>query len=120
MGNAYLTAPAIQSGASCKTSPTIKVRIVNQSSLASPSIIVQAKDWTAGGTVKAQTAAAFPLAAKESKELVLTPVASKDAEPSPRMSLAIVDWTKSLQGHTSNGGIFVNTTRSCSLAFALE
>jgi hypothetical protein len=28
--------------------------------------------------------------------------------------------TKSLQSHASDGGIFVNTTRSCSLAFNLS
>lgn len=36
------------------------------------------------------------------------------------MKLSMVDWTKSLGGHTSDGGIFINTVRSCSLDFDLQ
>jgi hypothetical protein len=115
-GNAYLYSPAVTFNANCGAAPTIKVKIVNKSSLSSPSLIVQAKDFS-NGQVKSQTAAAFPLAAGESKDLLLTPVAANSGEPAAKMNLAIVDWSKSLQGNTSNGGIFINTTRSCSLKF---
>jgi hypothetical protein len=120
-GNAYLTAPALQSSASCAGGPTIKATIIDKSSLSSPSLIVQAKEWTADGKVRSQTAAAFPLATNESKAVLLAPVASSaGAEPTTKLKLGIVDWTKSLQGHTSDGGIFVSTTRSCTLSFALD
>lgn len=118
-GNAYLYAPSLQNGGSCGSVPTLKVRIMNKSTLSSPSIIVQEKDWTTG-QVKAQTSAAFPLGAGEDKEVLLTAVSNSGGEPPARMGLAIVDWTKSLKGHTSSGGIFVNTTRNCSLSVALD
>ena len=119
-GNAYLTSPVVQMNANCGSAPTIKVTMINQSSLSSPSVIVQAKEWSEGGKVKSQTSAAFPISGGESKALLLTPVyANAGGEPTTKLHLGIVDWTKSLQGHTSDGGIFVNTTRSCSLAFTL-
>jgi len=118
-GNAYLTAPTLVSAPVCGAGPTIKVRMVNKSTASSPSIIVQAKEWTAAAPVKAQTAAAFPIAASESKDLVLTPVASASGDVPAKLALHIVDWTKSLGGHTSDGGIFVNTTRTCTLDFDL-
>lgn len=114
-GNAYLQSPKIVSPATCgKPAPTVKVTVINHAAASSPSLIVQERDWSAASTVKGQTAAAFPIAANEMKEVVLTPVPSA-SEPSAKMKLTIVDWTKSLGGHTSDGGIFVNTTRSCSL-----
>lgn len=119
-GNAYLTSPALVTAPSCGKGPTLKVRIVNKAAVSSPSIIVQAKDWSAGGAVKAQTSAALPLASNEQKELLLTPVSNGDGDVPAKMKLGIVDWTKSLKGHTSDGGIFVNTSRSCSLAFDLD
>ena len=119
-GNVYLTAPAIAAAPACGKGPAVKVRIVSRAAASSPSLIVQAKDWSASGQVRSQTAAAFPLASGEQKELVLAPVSGGELEPPAKMKLAIVDWTKSLGGHTADGGIFVNTTRSCSLDFALE
>ena len=120
-GNAFLKSPALTSAATCaKPSPTIKVHLQNNSAKSSPSMVVQATDAGGNRKVKAQTTAAFPLASGEDKEVLLTPYASAGSEPAERMSLGIVDWTKSLGGHTSNGGIFVNTKRSCSLAYSLE
>lgn len=119
-GNAYVTSPSIAAAPACgKAAPSIKARVVNKSAKSSPSLIVQAKDATAG-SVKAQTSAAFPLASGEQKEVLLTPVANAGAEPAVKMKLSLVDWTKSLGGRTSDGGIFVNTTRSCALDFAME
>jgi hypothetical protein len=119
-GNAYLYSPSVVMNPNCGAAPTIKVKIVNKSSLSSPSLVVQAKDWTVGGQVKSQTAAAFSLGVNESKDLTLTPVSANSGEPAAKMKLGIVDWTKSVQGNTSDGGIFINTTRSCTLSFWLE
>lgn len=118
-GNAYLTAPTLVNAPVCGAGPTIKVRIVNKSTLSSPSIVVQAKEWTAAAPVRAQTAAAFAIAPNESKDLVLTPVGSAGSDVPAKLGLHIVDWTKSLGGHTSDGGIFVNTSRTCTLDFDL-
>lgn len=121
-GNVYLTNPVIVAAPTCaKAAPAIKVSIISHAVKSSPSLIVQAKEWTAIASVKAQTSAAFPLAPNESKAVVLVPVpsASNGAEPASKMKLGITDWTKSLGGHTSDGGIFVNTTRSCALDLAL-
>lgn len=119
-GNVYLSAPSLVSGPTCGKGPTMKVRMISHASMSSPSVIVQAKEWTANGQVKAQTAAAFPIAPNEMKELLLTPVSGGNGEVPEKLALSIVDWTKSLGGHTSNGGIFLNTTRSCALDFDLE
>lgn len=116
----YLSSPSIVTAPTCGKGPTMKVRIVSKTTATSPSLIVQAKEWTAGGKVKAQTSAAFPLASRESKDLVLTPVTGGDGEVPARMHLDIVDWTKSLGGRDSDGGIFVDTTRSCALDFGME
>jgi len=117
-GNAYLTAPALVSAPTCGKGPTIRARIVNNASVGSPSLIVQAKEWSASATVHAQTSAAFPLAVRESKDVLLTPVG--DGDVPAKMALGIVDWTKSLGGRTSDGGIFVVTSRSCALDVALR
>ena len=119
-GNVYLTAPAIVSAPACGKGPTMKARIVSRAAASSPSIIVQAKEWSGSGQVKAQTAAAFPLASGEQKDLVLASTPGGDFDVPAKMKLAIVDWTKSLGGHTDDGGIFVNTTRSCTLDVGLE
>jgi hypothetical protein len=119
-GNAYLTAPSLVTAPTCSSGPTMKVRIVNKATASSPSLIVQAKEWTASGKVKAQTAAAFPLASNEQKELLLSPVAGGNGDVPAKLKVGITDWTKSLGGHTSDGGIFVNTTRSCALSFSLD
>ena len=122
-GTVYLSRPSIAAAPTCqKAAPSIKVSVVSQAAKSSPSLIVQAKEWTALAPVKAQTAAAFPIAPNELKEVVLTPVANVSkggAEPASKMKLTIVDWTKSLGGRTSDGGIFVKTTRSCALDLSL-
>lgn len=119
-GNVYLTAPTLVTAPVCGKGPTMKVRIVSKAQASSPSIIVQAKDWSATAQIKSQTAAAFPIAPQEQKELLLTPVSSGDGDVAPKLKLGIVDWTKSLGGHTSDGGIFVNTQRSCTLDVGLD
>jgi len=119
-GNAYLSRPVLVSGPTCSAGPTVKVHMINRSVYASPSIIVQAKDADATPQVRAQTSAAFPIAAGEDKELLLTPVSGVSGEVPERIRLSIQDWTKSLRGRTSDGGISVVTTRSCQLAFDLR
>lgn len=119
-GNAFLTRPVLVSAPTCNAGPTMKVRLANRSSYASPSIIVQVKDWDATPQVRSQTSAAFPIAAGEEKEVLLMPASGVSGEVPERMALSIVDWTKSLKGRTSNGGIFVNTKRSCQLAYDLH
>lgn len=36
------------------------------------------------------------------------------------MHLKIYDWSKSMGGHTADGGLIINTSRSCWLSFALD
>ncbi len=119
-GNAYLFKPSIQAGAVCGKGPAMKVTVINQSSYASPSLIVQAKEWDADPKVRSQTSAAFPIASKAMKEVALEPVTNASYEPTDKLILRITDWTKSLKGRTTDGGIYVNTTRSCSLGYALD
>lgn len=121
-GNVYLASASIAAQPVCgQVAPTLKVRVVSHAAKSSPSLIIQERESNASEKVRAQTYAAFPLAPNEEKEVTLYPVAltPHDAIPT-RLKLAIVDWTKSLGGHTSSGGIFINTTRSCSLDFGLE
>jgi hypothetical protein len=117
--NVYLTDASLLAPPTCSAGPKMKVRIASQYPGSSPSLVVQAKAAVPNGAVKAQTAAAFPLGAKEYKELTLTPVAVASSDVAPKMALEIVDWTKSLAGHIADSGITVTTTRSCTLAFAL-
>lgn len=119
-GNAYLSRPGLVSAPTCSAGPTLKVRMVNRSAYGSPSVIVQAKDWDATPQARSQTSAAFAIASGEDKELLLTPIANAAGEVPERMNLTIVDWTKSLKGRTSDGGIFVNTKRSCQLVYDLH
>jgi hypothetical protein len=72
------------------------------------------------GTVKAQTAAAFPIAAKESKDVTLTPYGTISGEPTTTLTLGIVDWTKSMAGHVGAQGVTIDTTRSCVLETVLD
>lgn len=119
-GNAYLTRPVLVSAPTCSAGPTMKVRIANRSQYSSPSLVVQVKDADATPTARSQTAAAFALSAGEDKDLQLTPVSTAYGEVPERMKLSIVDWSKSLKGRTSDGGIFVNTKRSCQLVYDLH
>lgn len=115
---AYVTGAKLVTPPTCSGGPQLTVRIYNHSGKASPSLIVQAKTPGANPVVKAQTAAAFPLAAKDYKELTLTPVNGANADVAPKLDVAINDWTHSL--NIANGGITVETKRSCTLAFGLD
>jgi hypothetical protein len=118
--NVFLTDASVLAPPSCQQGPKIKVRIGSQYSGGSPSLVVQAKTWDVAKVVKAQTAAAFPLAPKEYKDLILTPVANGNSDVAPKLILEINDWTKSLGGHIANSGILITSTRSCALAGSLE
>jgi hypothetical protein len=109
----YLQNAAIETPPTCTAGPRIKAQIVNHSKLSSPSLIVQAKD---GAVVKAQTSAAFALAAGSYKELVLTPVGAHD--PAAKEVVVITDWTHGLGTHVDHHGITVTTKRSCTVAVA--
>lgn len=116
-GKVFLTGATLITPPTCSDGPKIKVRLYSQYTGSSPSLVVQAK--TPGGVVKAQTAAAFPLGPKEYKELVLTPVANANDDVAPKLALNINDWTKSLGAMIADGNITVETTRTCTLGFAL-
>ncbi len=107
----YLTNAVLETAPSCVAGPKIKARIVNHSKISTPSLLAQARS---GESVRAQTAAAFPLAAGSYKEIVLTPVGPHDV--TAKLDLAIVDWTHVLGSHIENHGLTVTTTRNCTLA----
>lgn len=117
---AYLSRPVLVSGPTCSAGPTVKVRLVNRSGYASPSVIVHARDLDSTPQIRSQTWAAFPIAAGEEKDLQLSPVGGVTPDVPERMVLGIVDWTKSLKGRTSGGGLAIVTKRSCQLAYDLR
>jgi hypothetical protein len=110
---AYLTNVAFETPPTCTAAlPKVKALFVNNSKSSSPSLVFQAK---AGDTVKAQSTAAFPIAAHQSKEVVATPIATS-TDPMESISVSIVDWTKSLGKDLSMHDITLKTTRNCTLA----
>lgn len=119
-GSVYLASATLVQAPTCSKGAMVRARLVSNSMLSSPSLIVQAKDATAPGKVRATTEAAFPFAPKEQKDVLLTPTHGSTSDVPAKMNIAIVDWTKSLKGKTANGGLFVQTTRACQLAFLLQ
>lgn len=115
-GRVFVENATLEAAPSCNAGPKLKARIVNNSKTASPSLTVQLK---ANDVVKAQTSAAFPLAAGELKTILLTPVAGP-LDVTDKLDVFINDWTKSLGAQVANQGIRVNTTRTCSLGVAFE
>lgn len=119
-GNAYLASAVVLSSPACGNGPMVKAKIVNKSSIDAASLIIQQKDMAAPYQVKAQNQAAFSLAVNETKEVMLVPVAGSTKDVALKSKLTIYDWTKQMSGHTSDGGLVVNTSRSCWLTFAMD
>lgn len=114
--HAFFTNATIPSPPTCTKGLTINGVISNRSKKASPSLVVQAH---AGNVTKAQTPTAFPLAAGEGKKITLLPYGPA-GDPTGKLDVTVIDWTKSLGGWLLNQGMTVETTRSCTLAFKLE
>lgn len=121
-GNVYISSASIVAQPACGVlAPRLKVHVVSRAAKSSPSLIIQEKEWNAPQKVRAQNPAAFSLAPNEEKDVVLENVSLLPWEETPAtLRLGIVDWTKSLGGHTSNGGIIIHTTRACTLDFDLK
>lgn len=114
-GNVYLTNIAIVTAPTCTAGVKVKAQVANQSKLTSPSLLVQVHN---GSTVKAQTAAAFPLGLGEHKEVLATPVGNP-GEMFDRLEVTLVDWSKGLGSKLVNHSAQVQTKKSCVLAYAL-
>jgi hypothetical protein len=106
----------VESAPTCTTGLKAKVTVRNNSKLSSPSILVHASN---GGTVKAQTPAAFPIAVGQSKDVIVEPYGAQSGDPTA-LTLTIVDWTHSLGNHLGAQGVTITPTRSCTLAAALD
>lgn len=115
-GHAFFTNATIASPPTCTKGVTINGVIANKSKKASPSLLVQAR---AGNVSKAQSPAAFPLGAGEWQKITVPPY-GPPGDPTGKLDVSVVDWTKSLGGWLINQGMTVETTRTCTLAFKLE
>lgn len=50
---------------------------------------------------------------------MLDPIAAANKDVAPKLSIEITDWTKSLGPALVDGHVTVDTTKSCTLDFAL-
>jgi hypothetical protein len=115
-GNIYLTNAVLETAPTCSAGAKLKAQVANQTKLASASILVQAHNGT---TVKAQTSAAFPIAAGEYKNVVLTPVGPA-GPPLDSLNLDIVDWTHGFGSKLVSHSIEITTTKTCTTAVSLD